>query len=235
MDLIGLTEHDEARLGRLLFAYESGQLLRRDYAGRGEERRDFVKKSYRNDAGETIPAYGLMRVAGMVEVDGEQLFKVVKPNSTFGRLYLVNGPDEVTVATLYGWGTWLWHADYVLYNTAATPAFGESWGPTNDTWTITQHRPGFLIQGGNTGTGAASRVIAMQSVPEIVFGKADAAIAHGASGTVRVYGGATQGSETDTSLTIASCYNYGPDIADEANVSVGWMHGKPYVALMECP
>ena len=45
---------------------------------------------------------------------------------------------------------------------------------------------------------------------------------------------AAAGSEADTSLTIASCYNYGPDIADEANVWVGWMNGKPYVQNMEC-
>lgn len=198
--------------------------------------RNYTRIPFRVDASETVPAYGVLRVTGMVDVDGRYIYKIDKPNATFSRLCLVNGPDEVTYrsgSTGYGWGTWLWHADYVLYDTGNIPAFGETWGPQNNTWTIKKNHPGFLIQGGNTGTGSASRTIAMQSVPEQVFGKADAAIANGASGTVRVYVG-TQGSETDSGLTIANCYNYGPDIADEANVWVGWLAGKPYVQNMEC-
>lgn len=234
--VFAFAEEDARRIGRTVRAYEAGTTAQPMPSGMPPPR-NYTRVPFRVDATETVPAYGVLRVTGMVEVDGRFIHKIEKPSTTFSRLYLVNGPEDIAYVsgqTGYGWGTWLWHADYVLYNTGATPAFGEFWGPTNATWTITQHRPGFLIMGGNTGTGTASRTIAIQSVPEIVFGKADAAIATGASGTVRVYGG-TQGSESDTSLTIASCYNYGPDIADEANVSVGWMHGKPYVALMACP
>lgn len=231
-EIYGYSANDIARISAAVRAYESGRLNQRDLYEDQPKDRNLGKIAFRNDNAGTVPAYGVMRVTGMVTVEGKTLFKTDKPNTTFSRLYLVNGPTEVLTGKR-SWGTWLWHADYILYDTGNTPAFGETWGPQNDTWTIKKDHPGFLIQGGNTGTGAASRTIAMQSVPEHVFGKADAAIANGASGTVRVYVG-TQGSETDSGLTIASCYNYGPDIADEANVWVGWLGGKPYVQNMEC-
>jgi hypothetical protein len=194
--------------------------------------RNYAIVRFRNDSGEAVPGYGLMRPTGMASVDDLKIITTSKPDATYRRPYLVNGPDEVAIDS-YGWGYWLWHADYVLYDTGATPAYGETWGPEPSSWTIKKDAPGFLIQGGNTGTGATSRTIAIQDVPQHVFGKADAAIANAASGTVRIYGG-TQGSETDTGLTIASCYNYGPDIADEAVVWVGWLGGKAYVQNMEC-
>jgi hypothetical protein len=228
----GFSANDAARISAAVRAVESGRLNQRSDLELEPKDRNYTKIAFRNDNSGTVPAYGLMRVTGMATVEGKTIFTIDQPNTTFSRIYLVNGPTEVLTGKR-SWGTWLWHADYVLY-TAATPAYGETWGPTNATWTITQHRPGFYIMGGNTGTGSASRTIAMQSIPEQVFGKADAAIANAASGTVRVYGG-TPGSEADTGLTIASCYNYGADIADEANVSVGWLHGKPYVQNMSCP
>jgi hypothetical protein len=191
---------------------------------------------FKNDASESAPRWGVMRVTG-ANYDGKYI-TTAKPNATLQRLYLVNVEGAVD-AGKFGWGAYLtaetssFDSHYVLYDTGNTPAYGESWGPQNNTWTIKKDHPGFLIQGGNTGTGATSRTIAIQDVPQHVFGKADAAIANAASGTVRIYGG-TQGSETDTGLTIASCYNYGPDIADEANVWVGWLGGKAYVQNMEC-
>ena len=85
-----------------------------------------------------------------------------------------------------------------------------------------------------TGTGLQWGSVRLGNAYPIVLGKADSAIANAASGPVRVYAG-TPGSEADTSQTIASCFNKGPAIADEAWVTVGWMHGKPYVALLNCP
>ena len=84
-----------------------------------------------------------------------------------------------------------------------------------------------------TGTGALTGIVRLGAVYPDVLGKADTAIANAASGTVRVYAG-TPGSETDTTQTITSCYNRGPAIADEAWVTVSWLHGKPYVWLVNC-
>jgi hypothetical protein len=230
--LYGYSETDTPRISAAIRAVESGRLNQRSDLELEPKDRNVAKVPFRNDSGEAVPAYALLRVTGMASVEGKNIHTISKPDATYRLRYLVNGPVEWGIGK-QGWGYWLWHADYVLYDTGATPAYGETWGPEPSSWTIKKDAPGFLIQGGNTGTGATSRTIAIQDVPQHVFGKADAAIANAASGTVRIYGG-TQGSETDTGLTIASCYNYGPDIADEANVWVGWLGGKAYVQNMEC-
>lgn len=231
-DIYGYSSTDAGRISESVRAYESGRLTQRDLYEDKPSDRNVAKVPFRNDSGEAVPAYALMRVTGMATVEGRRIHTISKPDATYRRRYLVNGPHEWGIGKP-GWGYWLWHADYVLYDTGNTPAFGEEWGPEPSSWTIKKDAPGFQIQGGAQGTGAASRVIAIQDVPQHVFGKADSAIANGASGTVRVYGG-TQGSETDTGLTIASCYNYGPDIPDEAEVWVGWLGGKQYVQNMGC-
>lgn len=233
MDLIGLTPRDAERLGRLLLAFESGQLTARRYSGHTEPQRNYSAVAFRNDSGETIPAYAVMRVTGWVSVYDEIVLTVAKPNSTFNRLYLINGPDEQTVNHPYGTASKAYDHEYSLYESGTTPATGESWGAQSGSWRLAQHRPGFNVMGRVTGSGSDSRVLVIQSVPEVVFGLADAAIASGGSGTVRVYCG-TQGSESDTGLTIASCYNYGPAIADEGKVAVTWMNNKPYVGRMVC-
>jgi hypothetical protein len=223
----GFSANDVHRISAAVRAYESGRLTQHDLQPEHLQDRNYGKIAFRNDSGEAVPAHAVMRVTGMATVERKNLFTISKPNTTFGRLYLVNGPTGVAIGKR-GWGTWLWHADHVLYDTANTPAYGESWGPQNNTWTIKKNHVGFLIAGGNTGTGAASRTIAMQELTTAAFGKADAAIASGASGTVRVYGG-TQGSEVDTSQTIPSCWNEGAALVDEADLKVRWLHGNPYI------
>lgn len=193
--------------------------------------RDFIKVKFRNNSGEAVPAKAPMRITSVEDDEGVRRFVIAKPNTTFQRIYLVNAGEEVAIGAP-GWGTFLTCRDEVLYNDANTPAFGEEWGPVPSTWKVAQHRPGFFIWGGASG-GSTDLVLAQQILAQSVLGKADAAIAHGASGTVRVYSG-TPGSEADTSQTIASCYNHGPDIADEALVTVQWLHGKPYVWLAAC-
>lgn len=84
------------------------------------------------------------------------------------------------------------------------------------------------------GTGEQTLWVNIQQSPREWFGKADTAIANAASGTVRVYTG-TPGSETDTTHTITSCYNRGPDVGDEAYVTVQRLHRKKYVWLANCP
>lgn len=65
------------------------------------------------------------------------------------------------------------------------------------------------------------------------LGKADSAIAKGASGTVSLWAG-TPGSESDSTVNQASCYNRTADIASGDWVVVSFMNDQPYVALLEC-
>jgi hypothetical protein len=82
------------------------------------------------------------------------------------------------------------------------------------------------------GTGEQLCLVGLGTGVLSCFGLADAAIVSGASGTVRVYAG-TPGSESDTGQTI-SAYNYGPDIADEQEVTVSILHGQFYTAALSC-
>lgn len=230
-DYAAFSTRDGERIAESVRAHEAG-LNGRHIEKRPKPPRDYVAQRFRNDSGETAPAYGVLRVTGTYDDDGVIIYTIGKPDTSFARLYLVNGPNDVADDG-FGWGTWLWHADWVLYDDGNTPAYGEEWGPSNASWKVAKNRPGFYIWGGATG-GTRDIVKASQKFAETVLGKADAAIDNATSGTVRVYIG-TPGSETDSGLTISSAYNKGPDIADEAWVTVSWPHGKPYVWLANCP
>ena len=187
---------------------------------------------FRNDNAGTAPAFGVMRVTGGT---AGQFVTIDQPSTAFKRRYLVNGPSDVATGK-FGLGTWLTsnslniEGQQVLY-ASGTPAVDEEWGPSNGSWALSANRPGFLITGGNDTT--ALTTMAVQIITQQVFGKADAAIALNASGTVRVYGG-PPGSESDTGQTISSVFNNVAAMADEAEVFVGWLHGKPYCSPATC-
>lgn len=148
------------RIARTVRAYEAGpsglilpprQLLDRDYA----------RQPFRNNSGETVPAYAAMRITGTEQSDGIERLIIAKPNSSSQQVYLVNGSDPVA-DTAQGWGTWLWHGDWLLYDDANTPAYGETWGPQNASWEVKKDNPGFVILGGATG-GSTDLVMAAQT------------------------------------------------------------------------
>jgi hypothetical protein len=57
---------------------------------------------FRNDSGETVPAYGIVRVNGYVEANGRNMVTVTKPATSVGS-FIVNGREEV-LANEYGYG-----------------------------------------------------------------------------------------------------------------------------------
>lgn len=147
-ELFAFNERNADRIAETVKDFESG--LGRDFQNRQRQKRDdnYVRMSFRNDSGETIPAYGCMRVINSLLDDGQLVFTAGKPNSTVQKIYLVNG-DEDVIASGFGWGTFLWHADYVLFNDANTPAYGEQWGPESGSWKIAKDKPGFVTWGHN--------------------------------------------------------------------------------------
>lgn len=87
---------------------------------------------FRNDSGETVPAFGCMRVTD-AETDGtlsRYVIVIAKPNSTGGP-FVFNGPREVTSG---GYGI-AYTGIVKAYFTAGTPAAGETWGPTTG-WVV---------------------------------------------------------------------------------------------------
>src|SRR3990167_1793536 len=158
-----------------------------------------------NDCGETLPAYGIARVTSRVAASGSNpaYHVVAKVDATYRWQYFVNGPVDIT-NQLFGWGSFLTgDDDEVLYDTGATPAVGQRWGPKSGEFKLFQHRPGFHITGGTAGSGATARVGAQQIPPGEVRLKNDdggGALAANASRTFGLYGGPA--GTTDTGLEV---------------------------------
>lgn len=109
----------------------------------------------RNLSTETVPSFGIMRPTGTEIINGKWTIQIDKPNDTFMRYYLVNGPCRIKpdsgtsignvkrLATLYD--------DYPKYaliekdGEGDFPAFGDEWGPKNDSWALHKGRSGFTI------------------------------------------------------------------------------------------
>jgi hypothetical protein len=107
----------------------------------------------KNDSGEVIPAFALMRVTGeeAVAAGVEAAMTVGKPNADGDPHVVVNGPLRIPVDG-YGYGT-LGHPVAVLYDTAdGTPGVGDTWGSVGGSWKAGQQRAGFRVLGTGDGT-----------------------------------------------------------------------------------
>ena len=195
---------------------------------------------FRNDSSETVPAWGVMRITGASSTKFGYL-TIDKPDTSFQRLYLVNGPRPVVQFSssnpYYGWGSFLtsetfrFADQYVLYDTGNTPAYGESWGPQNGTWTLKKYRYGFTIMGGNITTESGKeRTVAVQIPPEEIMVKnaTGGDLAANSSGTYQVWTGAA-GSEADTTSTITAYNKTSVSFKNTKFGAAGWLHGNWYV------
>lgn len=186
---------------------------------------------FRNDSGESAPAYAVMRVTGGVVDGDEQIVTIAKPNDTFQRLYLVNGATAVADEE-EGLGTWLDDAGYVLYE-SGSPAYGESWGAKEDQWSLAKWRPGFTIIG--TVDGGSTEVWAQQDEVNSLIGKTTGSIsANGGTGSINIWMGQA-GSEAVTEYAI-TCSN----LTSLALVTgkwggVVWRNGNWYYEPWQCP
>jgi hypothetical protein len=115
----------------------------------------------------------------------------------------------------------------VLYDTG-TPAAGETWGPSPNSWAASKGYPGFTCLGVVDAT--ARIMLARVESPEIYIGKADTDIAKNASGTVSQWVGTPGGSEFDSGVNILNCYNFtGKAIKANDLVSVYFINGVAYI------
>ena len=189
---------------------------------------------FKNTASETAPKGAVMRITTSTSAS-DKCVTIAKPDTSFHRLYLINVGGPVA-ENKFGRGMFLtaetfsWDTHYVLYDTANTPAYGESWGPQNDSWKLKKFRYGFTILGGNTGSGETAKTIAVQHVVNHFYGQTDAAINKGSSGTVSVY----DGDNTDTSINVSSVQNKFANVAITKKVSVTWEAGAWRLTSAEC-
>lgn len=227
--LYGFDSIDAGRIGNSVRAYEAGFANRLPQFGSeaGPWQPTIVR--FRNDNSGTAPAHGVLRVTDVVLIDGVPHLTIDKPNTSFQRLYLVNGDDDIQSGGT-GWGFRLTdHDGYVLYDSGSgTPAYGECWGPQNGTWTLKKWRYGFTIMGGNATD--PTRTVAVQEFVNLFRGKTDAAHAKSATGTISIY----DGDSVDTTDNMASVLNDYADLAISKWVDVVWKGGKWTLAAGEC-
>ena len=198
--------------------------------------------TFRNDYSGTVPAFGVMRITGVVTLASDlgssggyndlPILKCDQPSTTFYQQYAVNGPQ--TVATGEYGSCALSGLIQVAYDTG-TPAQGEGWGPKPSQFTLSENYP------------AAGQIVAVTDSTnkyalchfgpiERIFGRAQGAIAKDATtGIVEVYSGApTSGASIITSMTITGVHNPWDDIADNDFVGVNWRNGIPTLDAREC-
>lgn len=110
----------------------------------------------RNDSGEAIPAYGVMRIYSTETNARRTRYIVRKPNTDFQRLYLVNGPQKIAIGAT---GSGTFDIAYALADSSASPLLAEHWGAKNGSWKLWKYRPGFFMLGNYQGSGDAQRGI----------------------------------------------------------------------------
>jgi len=185
---------------------------------------------FRNESGETCPAYGVMRVTGY-DTDDE-LITIAKPNSTFQRHVLVN-LGEAVANNATGNGTWLDESGKVLTESAAAP--GETWGPKSGQWSLAKDRPGFEIVG--PVTGEEYQAIARQQIVNRVFAKTYGdAIEQGDTVTCKVYF-LTAGALVDSSMTLTVrdvFMNLDEEIEEDTKIWAEWYCSEWVVAQAYC-
>lgn len=189
---------------------------------------------FKNDAGETIPSFGIVRLTGVATIEATRVVLTgAKPNA-FGCQYnaAVNGPTAV-LSGQYGICTRA-AVGVALYDTAdGTPAFGEKWGPRDATWKLKKNTGGFSILGV---TNSDLGLVLVSPAPLRMFvGKTDAAHSKGATGTISIYAG-TLGSESDTNVNMTGVYNRFANVASGKWVRCEWNEktGDWEITAAEC-
>lgn len=184
--------------------------------------------AFRNDSGETIPAFAAMRITGVVTIEGRSVIKVDKPNDDNLTNLLFNSPVNVPSGG-YGSGTHEFPC-YAKYQTASSAVLDEEWGTESGSWALKKDNTGYLIIGGET----SDRVIVRRASdgPFVLLGKTDASHAKGANGTVSLYAG-TAGSESDLGINVTA-HNKFADVAADKWVGVFIWGGAIYLMAAEC-
>ena len=163
-----------------------------------------------NGGSDEIPAYGICRILTGAPAlpNARRATNVGKPDTYGARLdsHLINGPIPISAGE-HGWAQ-PYPPYTVLYDTAATPAFGESWGPINASYKATKRSAGYRVNGILSSTNATMHVMPNHFI--LGKGRLDGDLASGGSATVSVY---DENGDTTYNITVFD--------ADEAMIATG--------------
>ena len=185
---------------------------------------------YRNDSGETVPPFGLLRLTGTAQVLNQHIVTATKPDSVFCRYYAVNGPASVSNGKM-GECTL---TPLAIVRTESVSSAGITYGAKSGQWGLEPNRPGFFSIGLRTITRGLYLVRAIQEPVCVLTGKTDAGIAADASGTVSVHF-QSSGSPSEYDITAFLNWMHGSQlISANKQVLVQWVDGRWLITGAEC-
>lgn len=86
---------------------------------------------FRNNSGETVPAWAIMEVEDVEIGSGRSVVVIKKPTGDASKPHVVNGPREVATS---GKGRWEWGT--VRVAVTGTPTAGDEWGVSSSSWVL---------------------------------------------------------------------------------------------------
>jgi len=178
---------------------------------------------FRNDSGEEVPPFAVLRVTGLTTIGGRTVVTIGKPN-TYGSQYshFVNGPITVPAD---GYGTCT--NDFpAMVSANGTATVGQLWGPRSGSWELESSTPGFIA----LGDGVFNRD------PFVSFyGKFDSTVAQGNTGTVSIWYGAGSGTDgSDTTINMSSVLAVGNSFTTSDFVNCYRMNGTWEAYARKC-
>lgn len=183
---------------------------------------------FRNDAGELVPAFGVVRLTGVVVLEQARVVLTgAKPNA-FGCQYqcAINGPTPVA-AGKFGVCTQQGAVPALFEVSDGTPAAGERWGPRDAGWKLRKNTGGFAVVGVTNSGASGPALVLVQPAPMLAFvGKTDASHAKSSTGTISIYAG-TLGSESDTGVNMTGVFNRFADVDSGKWVRCEWNPSSP--------
>ena len=192
---------------------------------------------FRNDSGETCPGRSIVRITDVTTMGSElggdnddELYIIEKPNDDWHQCYGVTEANDVADDE-FGLLTFSPVA-IVAYDSGATPARGEGYGPKEGEWAVFKNYPQTChVQGIFDAT---NKYMRCHFGPIMHFiGKTTTAHAKGATEDIALYAG-TPGSETDTGIIVPQVLNRFIDLDDDVWVQGGFFNGNPELTAGEC-
>lgn len=178
--------------------------------------------SFRNDASEAVPPFGVLRITGVETnlIPQNAVLLAAKPNADNGTQYVFNGPTPVEPG---GFGSCT--VDFPLFaafDDSEAPEVGDEWGAQNDSWLLHKGKTGYKINGGPHDGRVEIRLSLSSSAPLHPF-ELDSGIAKGgdAPATLREWDGTTWQS-TGSAVTVHDWCSLGP--AASGDKGVAWLN-----------
>lgn len=156
----------------------------------------------RNDSGQTIPAFGIMRITGSEVVERASRFIVSRPDGTYRQTYLVNGPRAIESGR-NGTGYFATQSPvWALWDSGSdTPAVGDMLAPIKDSFKLTNYGYGFRVVGKNE-TSPFRIVMVLQEPPQGLYVQLNEDLAYQDSATAKVLLFEGMGTTTDSVMTV---------------------------------